>query len=111
MMKRSSSGVKRKRMLEIRALMQTLLPLPVVPGYWCQNVDPFGPGSSRQIALERDDFVHPHSLGRVDFITRDRRSFGDVASSNGDAELPERFNQNLLHLFEFGQVGSTAAFG
>ena len=31
MMKRRSSGVKRKSMLAMRALMQTLLPLPVVP--------------------------------------------------------------------------------
>ena len=31
MMKRSSSGVNRKIMLATSALMQTLLPLPVVP--------------------------------------------------------------------------------
>src|SRR5947209_925 len=100
MMKRSSSGVKRKIMLATSALMQTLLPLPVVPAT-----------STGEIAFQRDDFVHPHAFRRINFVARDRRPFRDIAGRHRNPELAERIDKHALDLFELGWIDRGPAFG
>ena len=75
-----------------------------------ENVDPLGAGGAGEVALQTDDLVHPHAFGRIDFVARDRRAFGDVARRHLDAELAERFDQDLLDALQFRRIGRDPSF-
>src|SRR5437764_1401643 len=102
-------------MLAIKALIQTLFPLPVVPatsrcgicarsamivlpGDRRQNVDSFGARCSCKIALKAHNLVHAHALGRINFVPRNGWTFRDVTRSYSDSKLGQRLNENLLDL-------------
>ena len=72
----------------------------VLAGDRRENVDSLGAGRARQIALEADDLVHSHAFGRINFVARDRRAFGDVAGCDCDAKLRECLDQNLLDFLQ-----------
>ena len=57
----------------------------VFPGDGRENVNPLRSGGAREVALETHDFVHSHAFGRINFVTRNRRAFGNVAGRNGDS--------------------------
>ena len=75
-----------------------------------EDVDPLGARGASKVAFETYDFVHPHAFGRINFVARDRRAFGDVAGCDCDAKLRECLDQNLLDALELGRIRGRAAF-
>ena len=75
-----------------------------------ENVNPLCARGSRQIALETHDLVHPNTFGRVNFVARDCRAFGNVARCDRNSKLRQRVDQRLLNALQFRRVGAAASF-
>ena len=76
-----------------------------------ENIDPLRARRARQVAFERHDLVHPHAFGRINFVARDRRTFGDITRRDRDPELRQRLDQDLLDLLQLRWIGRGPALG
>jgi hypothetical protein len=56
-------------------------------------MDAFSLEYGRDVVVERRDFLQLHAGRGMQFVTRDRRTLGDVAEGNFDVEL----RKGLLH--------------